>query len=86
MTRTFNRKMKMKDTFTRILPSYNHVAQTCFTKAVSHDLHLRFEKSLEDKPIEEIDRTYTHKFDPIKIYAEEMYKLGSFKPKVIKGK
>ena len=24
MTRTFNRKMKMKDTFTQIFPSYNH--------------------------------------------------------------
>ena len=66
MTRTFNRKMKMKDTFTRILPSYNHVENTCFTKATSHDFHVRFEKSLEGKPIQEIDRTYNHKIDPIK--------------------
>ena len=26
MSRTFNRRMKMGDTFTKVLPSYNHVA------------------------------------------------------------
>tara|TARA_B110000285_G_C14914276_1_gene509446 strand:- start:107 stop:217 length:111 start_codon:yes stop_codon:yes gene_type:complete len=34
----------------------------------------------------EIDRKYTHKVDVIKNYSEEMYKLGTFAPKPIKGK
>ena len=51
MTRTFNRKMKMSDTFTRILPSYNHIDKTCYTKAASHDFHCNFEKSLEGIPM-----------------------------------
>ena len=30
MTRTFNRKLKMKDTFTAVFPSYNHEQKTCY--------------------------------------------------------
>ena len=29
MSRTFNRRMRMKDTFTQILPTYDHVDRTC---------------------------------------------------------
>ena len=86
MTRTFNRKMKMRDTFTRILPGYNHQPQTCFTKAASHIFHPKYEKCLENKPMYDVDRINNHKVDPIKNYAEEMYKLGTFAPKPIKGK
>ena len=80
MTRTFNRKMKMKDTFTQIFPSYPHKKETCFTKAVSHEKYPVYVETLEQKPIVDIDRRYTHKRDPIKEYSEEMYKLGSFAP------
>jgi hypothetical protein len=39
MTRTFNRKLRMKDSFTRILPAYNHQPSSCYTNAASHILH-----------------------------------------------
>ena len=86
MTRTFNRKMKMRDTFTNIFPGYNHQPQTCFTKAASHIFHPKYEKSLEDKPIYALDKRNNHKVDEIKNYSEEMYKLGCFAPQPIKGK
>ena len=86
MTRTFNRKMKMKDSFTQIFPSYSHVKKTCYTKAFSHEKHPIYEEDLEDKPAANIDRKHTHKRDAIKEYSEEMYKLGSFAPQPIKGK
>lgn len=38
-TRTFNRKMKMVDSFTRILPGYDHQPSSCYTNAASHVLH-----------------------------------------------
>ena len=79
-TRTFNRKMKMVDSFTRILPAYDHVPNTCYTKAATHVLHPHYQTSIEETPMHEIDRTHTHKFDPIKDYSESMYKLGVFAP------
>ena len=76
----------MKDSFTRIYPSYNHEPKTCYTKAASHMLHPKHMESLVDlKPIAEIDRYHTHKMDEIKMYSESMYKLGSFGPQPIRG-
>ena len=84
-TRTFNRKMKMKDTFTRITPGYNHMPKSCYSKAASHMLHSKFDMDLEDKPTANISRVYTHKIDRIKNYSEEMYKLGVLAPQPLKG-
>lgn len=50
-TRTFNRKLKMADSFTRILPGYDHVPSSCYTYAASHVLHPEYMKSIEDMPI-----------------------------------
>ena len=88
LTRTFNRKMKMRDTFTSIFPSYSHTDRTVFTTIQSHITHKYPTKQQEDpnKPMHEMDRRYTHKVDVIKNYSEEMYKLGTFAPQPIKGK
>ena len=83
--RTFNRKMKMRDTFTRILPNYSHLKNSCYQKAASHILHERYDRDLEDKPAHKIERIYTKKFDHMKVYSEEMRKLGSFAPQPIRA-
>ena len=41
-TRTFNRKMKMVDSFTRILPGYDHIANSCYTNSATHVMHPTF--------------------------------------------
>lgn len=70
----------MVDSFTRILPGYDHLPSSCYTNAASHTLHPQYQKSIENMPITEIDRKYTHKVDPIKDYSESMYRLGVFAP------
>ena len=77
-SRTFNRRLKMRDTFTQIFPSYEHQPLTCFTQASSHILHPKHPKKDDDKE-------YNHKMDPIKVYSESMYKLGVFAPQPIKS-
>ena len=37
------------------------------------------------KPLGKVSRQYNHKFDPIKVYNEEMLKLRDFAPKPIKS-
>ena len=56
MTRTFNRKMKMRDTFTKIFPNYNHEKGTCYTKSFSHEKHPMYEEDLEKIPTTQINR------------------------------
>jgi len=34
--RTFNRKLKMRDTFTKVFPSYTHGEGTCYQPSVTH--------------------------------------------------
>ena len=38
-SKLINRKLKMMDSFTRVLPGYHHEAHTGYTSAVSHKLH-----------------------------------------------
>ena len=89
MTRTFNRKMKMRDTFTQIFPSYDHRKETVYlngkVKCFSHNNHPRYEETIDNIPLGKIDKRYNHKIDKIKDYSEEMYKLGSFAPQPIKA-
>ena len=37
--RTFNRKLKMRDTFTKILPTYTHGAATTYIPSATHSQH-----------------------------------------------
>ena len=72
-SRTFNRRLKMRDTFTKVFPGYRHAEKTCFSQPASHDLHPKYKLKIPDT-------TYNHKVDPIKDYSESMYKLGVFAP------
>ena len=80
MTRTFNRKMKMQDTFTKIIPLYEHVPRSCKIPSYSHHIHPEFKKDIMGNPFSKQTRENNHKFDPIKTYNEEMLKLGTFAP------
>jgi len=73
-----NRRLKMQDSFTRVLPAYAHAPVSCYTGSASHKLHPIYRQSVDRKPAADIDRRYTHKFDPFKEYTEEVLKMGTF--------
>ncbi|CDW83102.1 UNKNOWN [Stylonychia lemnae] len=74
----FNRKLKMRDTFTKIFPSYTHGLPTVFDKPVAHSQFV-YPDTIEGKPTHQIDRTYTKKNDFIKIYTEEILKIANMR-------
>lgn len=80
LSRTFNRRMNQRDTFTKINPLYVHEPKTCKIPSITHIKHV--ENKLDDtgRPFVYQPRTNNHKFDEIKTYNEEMYKLGCFAP------
>ena len=73
--RTFNRKLKMRDTFTKIFPSYKHNEPTCYNGSVTHTLHIYPKQNDLGSKMQAIDRTYTHKKDFMKDYTESMLKI-----------
>ena len=80
LSRTFNRRLRMADTFTKVLPTYEHVPKTCYQKSYSHKYHPAICTDDEGKPLAKKDREYFHRMDQIKTYNEEMMKLGVFAP------
>ena len=79
-SKLFHRKLKMIDSFTRVVPSYKHVPKSGYTSAVSHYLHPLIKESVDNRPIAEINRDFTHKMDLQKNEYEAKYKLGKFGP------
>lgn len=77
--RTFNRKIKMRDTFTKVFPSYTHGDSTCFTKSNTHAQHYYPRKNDLGSRMQDIDRSYTHKMDFIKEYSESMLKIKNMR-------
>lgn len=75
MNRTFNRKIKMRDTFTKLFPCYEHGSPTCYQSTKTHMLHQYPDQDDEGRPTHAIDRTYTHKKDEMKNYTECMLKI-----------
>ena len=73
-----NRKLKMKDSFTRVLPAYRHEKKSAYENTISHVGYPKYERDLEGKPIHEVDRSFNHKFDRMKSIQEEQYKMGPF--------
>ena len=65
----------MRDTFTKIFPSYTHADPTCYIASMTHHKHYYPKKDDVGKRMQEIDRTFTHKMDFIKEYSESMYKI-----------
>ena len=49
---TLNRKIRMRDTFTKIFPSYVHGEGTvCRIPSTTHETYMYPEKSIEGKPM-----------------------------------
>ena len=83
ISRTFNRRLKMRDTFTKIYPNYHHEPKTCYQlqgQSYSHKFHPQYDEDENGSVIVKINRNHTHKMDPMKDYNEEMLKLRSFAP------
>ena len=83
---TFNRKLKMRDTFTKIFPSYTHATPTTFAmnETMTHEKFVYPRRNDDGRITYVIDREYTHKVDQMKDYNETMYKMtdlvACFKP------
>ena len=84
LSRTFNRRLRMRDTFTSIIPMYTHVPRTCYMPTVTHTVFPEFKKDITGKPFAKAPRPYNHRMDQIKVYNEEMLKLREFAPQPIK--
>ena len=78
---SFNKKLKMRDTFTKIFPSYTHGQPSTFNQMppTAH-LHFQYKENTEEgNPTHTIDRTYTKKNDFIKVYTEEILKIANMR-------
>ena len=81
-SRTFNRKIKIHDTFTSIFPAYTHEQPTCYQPTVSHTTFKYGKLNPETgRALHRVDRKFYHKKDDIKVYSEEMYKVASMRRK-----
>jgi hypothetical protein len=81
VSRSFNRRLKMRDTFTKINPAYHHEPKSCYQiQSFTHKQHPEWRETAEGTPLRAINREYNLKLDPIKVYAESMYRLGAFAP------
>lgn len=76
----------MRDTFTKILPTYTHGAPTTFAenKSITHLRHVYPKRNDDGRITYNISREYTHKKDQFKDYKECMYRMTDlisyFKP------
>lgn len=79
-SRTFNRRLRMGDTFTKMVPTYNHVSTSCSIPSFTHYSHPDLPYDILGKHISEKDMSLHHKMDAIKVYNEEMLKMPNFAP------
>ena len=77
--RTFNRKMRMRDTFTKIFPTYNHGERTVAQPSATHTTHFYPPQNDLGGKMQDIDRQYTHKIDFMKEYHESMLKIAGMR-------
>ena len=76
-TRINNRKLKMKDSFGTIFPTYNHEATSAIKDKV---VRMQYEQTdLLGNPTHNISREFTHKKDQIKNYADSMAQVQSMR-------
>lgn len=80
---TFNRKLKMRDTFTKIFPSYNHGEPTVLEghQSYTHQSHGYPKRNDDGRVTHAINREYTHKKDVMKDYHESMLKIADMRRK-----
>ena len=60
-SRTFNRRLRMQDTFTKLVPTYNHFKESCYLPTQSHHLHPEYSYDILGRHISEKDTTLHHK-------------------------
>ena len=75
--RTFNRKLKMRDTFTKLFPAYEHGATSnCSPNKISSRYQHGYPAAndIGGKPYD-TDKTYNHKKDEIKVFHEAMLRI-----------
>ena len=63
LSRTFNRRLKMRDTFTSILPMYDHNRNTCMAgnKTASHAKHPLYDRDILGRTMAEIPKPYNRR-------------------------
>lgn len=81
LSRINHRKMRLKDSFAAVFPTYNHKTQVSLTGSQLSPTALRAfvypEKNLLGAPMYEIDREHTRKRDAINDYAVGRAKVQS---------
>ena len=77
--KSFNRKMRMRDTFTKIFPTYSHGEPTVSGPSFTQTAHFYPKQNDLGKPMQDIDRQYTHKIDFMKEYHESMLKIAGMR-------
>ena len=80
MCRISNRKLKMRDTFTKIMPTYNHGEPSALSTTHSHwnfqyQDDQKVNENLPGQSLHSIPRRHTHKKDFMKEYHESMLKI-----------
>ena len=60
-SKLINRKLKMHDSFTRVLPAYSHEQRSGYTSSLTHKLYPEFKQSVDKTPMHEINRAFTKK-------------------------
>ena len=83
MSTTNNRRLKLRDTFTKLFPTYTHGTGSNFIPTTTHATFMYKGIEPDGIPTHNIDRTYTHKVDFMKYYTEEMLKISNMR-RVIK--
>ena len=76
---TIHRKLKMRDTFCKIFPSYNHGKPTVYqnpNSSYTQFVHVYPKRNDDGRYTHKINRENTHKKDEWKIYSESMYKIS----------
>lgn len=78
---TFHRKLKMRDTFTKIFPSYTHAKPTTYDghQSYAHEMHQYPRRNDEGRITYKISREHTHKRDFMKEYHESMLKIADMR-------
>lgn len=75
-SRTMNRRMNMRDSFTKVLPTYHHTPNSGYQQSYSHRAHREIKKYVEGNQLADKNLDHHHKKDFIKTYSESMWVLG----------
>ena len=75
--RTFNRKLKMRDTFTKIFPGYPHGSPSVAGPSHTQTLHAYPDKNADGRPTHEISREFTLKKDAMKDFHESLLRIAN---------